>query len=122
MEKKLRLNDMTGKDADNTNIVINQEEDNFNDLIALKAVDELLNIEKLKTITRINPNQVANLTKLYLFTEAYNAPFTTQLADTILQLQISLKGLGRQELVQLVQQRSDPIMPEKRFTSKDIFK
>ena len=120
--KKLTLGKMTERDeTDNTNIVVEDNPDTFNDEIALRAVEELLNFDKIKTISRIKPSQVANLTKLYLFSEVFQAPFCKNLADNILQLQISLNGYGRQELVQLVQQRNS--MPfEKPMTSKDIFK
>lgn len=122
--KKLKLNDLTNKDDDNTNIILNTDShDTYNDLIALKAVDELLNLSKLKTITRINPDQVDIISKLYLFSTVFKVPFTSQLADTILQLQISLRGLGRQELVQLVNQRSAvDVVPNTIKTSKDIFR
>ncbi len=122
--KKLKLNDLTNKDDDNTNIFLNTDNnDTYNDLIALKAVDELLNLDKLKTITRINPDQVDIISKLYLFSTTFDVPFTAQLADTILQLQISLRGLGRQELVQLVNQRSAvDVVPNTIKTSKDIFR
>ena len=120
--KKLTLPEMTKRDeTDNTNITIENPPDTFNDEIALRAVEELLDISKLKTISRIKPTQVANLTKLYLFAETFKAPFTKVLADNILQLQISINGFGRQELVQLVQQRNN-MMIEKPITSKDIFK
>lgn len=123
--KKIKLNEMTNTNDDNTRVDIDLGEDNppHNDLIALKAVEELLNLDKLKTITRINPNQVAVITKLYLFSSVFKAPFTSQLADIMLQLQISLRGLGRQELVQLVNQRSQTESPQGFIkTSKDIFK
>lgn len=122
--KKLKLNDLTNKDDDNTNIILNTDShDTYNDLIALKAVDELLNLSKLKTITRINPDQVDIISKLYLFSTVFKVPFTSQLADTILQLQISLHGLGRQELVQLVNQRSAvDVVSNTIKTSKDIFR
>ena len=49
--------------------------------------------------------------------------FTKQLGDLILQLQISTNGLGRKELVELVQQRTDFGQFEgKQATSKDIFR
>lgn len=124
--KKIKLNEMTNTNDDNTKIDFDLDNDNppHNDLIALKAVDELLNLDKLKTITRVNPNQVAVITKLYLFSSVFKAPFTSQLADIMLQLQISLRGLGRQELVQLVNQRVNSENPSQGFikTSKDIFK
>lgn len=120
-DKNLTLSKMTNKSDDGTTINFNTDEPNFNDEIGMKAVAELLNIDKLKTISRIKPDQVSNLTKLYLFSQTFNAPFTKDLADNILQLQISLNGYGRRELVQLVGQRNNTFI-EKPITSKDIFK
>jgi hypothetical protein len=121
--KTLTLPQMTKKDIDNTDIVnTDMDLDNeVNDKIALKVVDELLDLTKLKTISRLKPEQISNIVKLYLFAETFKAPFTKSLADNILQLQISLNGYGRKELVQLVQQRANGII-EKPITSKDIFR
>lgn len=124
MQRKITLPELTQREPeDNTNIIIgNDNPAPYNDEIALKAVNELLNIENLKTISRIKPEQTINLTKLYLFADTFNVPFTKMLADHILQLQISLNGLGRSELVQLVNQRNPMIVSEKPITSKDIFR
>ena len=122
MTKKLTLPEMTKRnETDNTNIVIENAETPFNDEIALLAVNELLDEKKIKVNSRIKPTQVSNLTKLYLFGEIFGVPACIAIADNILKLQISLNGYGRQELVQLVQQRSNGIY-EKPITSKDIFK
>jgi hypothetical protein len=122
--KKLTLPQMTERDeSDNTNIILNDQEPSVpSDEISLMAIGELLNLEKLKTISRLKPNQVANLTKLYLFAETFGVPFTKALADNILQLQISHEGLGRRELVQLVQQRSNGLMFEPQPTKKGLFR
>ena len=113
---------MTKRDEeDNTNIILEGDNPVMNDEIALKAVDELLNLDKLKTISRIKIDQIPNITRLYLFSETFGSPFCKVLADNILQLQISLNGYGRRELVQLVQQRNGMLM-DKPMTSKDIFK
>lgn len=112
-------------DLDNTpetNINIDQTETPYNDEIALRAVTELLDVKKLKTISRIKNDQVSNISKLYLFASTFNSGFTKALAEYILQLQISINGLGRKELVQLVQQRSADYSLEKPLTSKDIFR
>ncbi len=121
--KKLGLKDMTNKDENNDPIVINNvSEDTQNDAISLKAIDELLNVKKLKTISRIKIEQISNLTKLYMFASSFKSNYMRDLADNILQLQISLNGLGRKELVQLVQRRNDSYIETKKLTSKDIFR
>jgi hypothetical protein len=120
--KKLKLEDMTGKDEDQTQTYIEHPETTASDEISLKAIQELLNIKKLKTISRIKFDQVQILSKLFLYSETFNDPFTKKLADLILQLQISTSGLGRRELVQLVQQRSELVELPQQKTSKDIFR
>lgn len=124
-DNKLTLQDLTGKDEDglyNINLDSSNIDETTQDKISILAVNELLDLKKLKTISRVKPDQITNITKLYLFADTFKTPFARQLADTILQLQISLNGLGRQELVQLVQQRiGGYILPEPPV-KKGIFK
>ena len=115
--KKLEMEDLT-----KTNLNIAMDEQPQNDLISMLAIQELLNIKKLKTITRIKPEQVSNISKLYMFSQTFNTSFTKTLADMILQLQVSINGLGRKELVQLVQKREEVMTETRRLTSKDIFR
>lgn len=122
-EQKLTLQDLTGKNADGTINYDNSHIDSpTQDTISLRAVDELLSTKKIKTISRVKPEQVQNLTKLYLFAKVFKTPFAQDLADNILQLQISLHGLGRQELVQLVQQRLGGFIVQEQPVKKGIFK
>jgi len=92
------------------------------DMISLLAISELLDNAKIKTISRIKPEQTPNLAKLYLFADTFDTSFTRSLADTILQLQISINGLGRKEMVQLVQRRIDDMVQVQPIRSKDIFR
>lgn len=120
--KKLGIQDMTQKNEDQT-YIINQTEESQSDEISLLAINQLLDEKNLKTISRLNPEQISILTKLYLFSDTFKTPFTKALADNILKLQISIRGLGRRELVQLVQRRDgmfDANQPIK--SSKDIFR
>ena len=125
MKNKLKLEDMTlNTDEQKYQQLTNIDQRAQNDEISLMAIHELLNIKKLKTISRLKFEQVSIISKLYLYSSTFGEKFTKQLADLILQLQISTSGLGRRELVQLVQQRSDmfelAMSPKK--TSKDIFR
>ena len=104
--KKLKLEDMTNQDNDDKYVINNQQE-SPSDLISLKAIEELLNMKKLKTISRVKFEQVPILSKLYLFSDTFGENFTKKLADYILQLQISTSGLGRKELVQVAQRQPD---------------
>ena len=120
---KLSLKQMTNKDDDNTpQIVVNEDTQPVSDEVSLMAIGELFNKAKLKGNSRVKPEQVSNLVKLYAFAKVFKTPFASSLADLILQLQISLNGLGRRELVQLVQQRSNEPMIMTPQTSKQIFK
>ena len=91
------------------------------DLISLIATNELINSKNHKRISRVNPEQVNVITKLYLFGSLFNIGFVNKLADNILDLQISIRGLGRKELVQLVQRR-EMTMEEMSPKIKDIFR
>ena len=92
------------------------------DEISLLAINELLSKKKLKTISRLKFDQVSVISRLYLYGDTFKQPFTKKLADLILQLQISTYGLGRKELVQLVQQRNMMEQGQPIKTSKDIFR
>ena len=116
IDKKIEIDDLTKQGIHE----INQEPQN-NDLISLLAIQELLNIRKIKTISRIKPEQVPTIAKLLLYSKTFHIPFVSRLANHILELQISINGLGRKELVQLVQKRNEMIETQK-ITSKDIFR
>ena len=121
--EKVDLSDMTGRNAEDNTYIQQINDDPISDAISLKAIDELLDKKKLKTISRVKFEQVPILTKLYMYGDVFGDNFTKKLGDLILQLQISTNGLGRRELVQLVQQRNQMEMlePTKRG-SKDIFR
>ncbi len=95
---------------------------NNSDLISLLAINELINNQNVKRISRITPEQVNILTKLYLFGSIFDSNIATAIADNILNLQISIKGLGRKELVQLVQVRNEGRADELQFKTRDIFR
>lgn len=99
---------------------LQQSNDAYNDLVALLATQELTNLKKIKTVSRIKPEQVAILTKLELFASTFKINFTKKIAREILELQISINGLGRKELVQLVNQRENDLLTNKK--AKDIFR
>lgn len=121
--KKLNMNELIGKDNDQNIITYQQEDDKPTDEISMRAIDELFSSKKLKNNSRLKFDQIKSLTKLYMFTEIFGEKFTKNLADTILQLQISTYGLGRKEIVQLVQQRNMMLeMQAQQKPSKDVFR
>lgn len=124
VKKKLGFKDLTGKDDDNIPLDegVPSIDSDGNDIISLMAISELVNMGKLKTVSRLKIEQIPNITKLYLFSQVFDTDYTKMLADNILQLQISIKGLGRRELVSLVQQRDNPSQEVVKLSSKDIFK
>lgn len=124
VKKKLGFKDLTGKDEDNIPLDegVSSIDSDGNDIISLMAISELVNMGKLKTVSRLKIEQIPNITKLYLFSQVFDTDYTKMLADNILQLQISIKGLGRRELVSMVQQRDNPSQEVVKLSSKDIFK
>ena len=124
VKKKLGFKDLTGKDEDNIPLDegVPSIDSDGNDIISWMAISELVNMGKLKTVSRLKIEQIPNITKLYLFSQVFDTDYTKMLADNILQLQISIKGLGRRELVSLVQQRDNPSQEVVKLSSKDIFK
>lgn len=122
--EKLTIEKMTEKTEDDIPLNFGSEGESINDKVSLLAISELLNLDKLKTISRIKFEQVTILSKLFLFNEVFKTPFTEALANYILQLQISTNGLGRKELVSLVQQRdmTQELDKNNKVSSKNIFK
>ena len=107
MTKKLNVKDIINDKENEYNQYINHDNRESNDMISLLAISELLDKSKLKSISRVKFEQVSIIAKLHLYTDTFGENFTEKLANLILELQISTNGLGRKELVQLVQQRSD---------------
>jgi hypothetical protein len=123
--KKLNLTDFTGRDENNIKIdelIEKQIEEAKDDLISLLALQELLGEKNLKRVSRIKDTQVPALTKLFMFGDIFESDTATSLADYILNLQISIRGLGRKELVSLVQKRDDNLVEEIPLTKKGLFR
>ena len=123
--KKLNLTDFTGRDENNIKIdklIEKQIEEAKDDLISLLALQELLGEKNLKRVSRIKDTQVPALTKLFMFGDIFESDTATSLADYILNLQISIRGLGRKELVSLVQKRDDNVIEEIPLTKKGLFR
>ena len=122
--KKLKMEDMIGTNEEEkyNNIINNTDNREQNDIVSVLAIQELLSKKKLKTISRLKFEQVSIMSKLYLFSDMFGDTYTKKLADLVLQLQISTNGLGRKELVELVQQRSMFGEVEPKKSSKDIFR
>jgi len=113
---KLKINELLEENINE------QLENGSSDLVSLIAISELTNLDKLKVITRIKEEQVPILTKLYLYAETFNIPFIKNLADNILQLQVSIRGLGRKELVNIVRESSPTEVKRGLFSRKDVFR
>lgn len=123
--KKLNLTDFTGRDENNIKIdelIEKQIDDAKDDLISLLALQELLGEKNLKRVSRIKDTQVPALTKLFMFGDIFESDTATSLADYILNLQISIRGLGRKELVSLVQKRDDNVIEDIPLTKKGLFR
>ncbi len=99
-----------------------QLESGTSDLVSLIAISELTNLNKLKVITRLKDEQVPLLSKLYMYAETFSIQFVKNLADNILQLQISIRGLGRKELVNIVRESTPQEIKRGLFGTKDVFR
>ena len=115
-EEKLKIDELLEENINE------QLENGSSDLVSLIAISELTNLEKLKVITRLKEEQVPVLTKLYMYAETFNIPFVKNMADNILQLQVSIRGLGRKELVNIVRESTPTEVKRGLFSSKDVFR
>lgn len=115
-EDKLKIDELLEEN------ISEQLENGGSDLVSLIAISELTNLEKLKVITRLKEEQVPILTKLYMYAETFNVPFVKNMADNILQLQISIRGLGRKELVNIVRESTPSEVKRGLFGTKEVFR
>ena len=115
-EDKLKIDELLKEN------ISEQLENGSSDLVSLIAISELTNLDKLKVITRLKEEQVPILTKLYMYAETFNIPFIKNMADNILQLQISIRGLGRKELVNIVRESTPSEVKRGLFGTKDVFR
>lgn len=115
--KKLTLEEVVN------NNIEEQIENNPSDLVSLIAINELTNLNKLKVISRVKVEQIPILTKLYLYSETFDIPFVKNLAENILQLQVSINGLGRKELVSIVNTTNQMEQPRQTLLGKkEVFR
>ena len=115
-EDKLKIDELLEEN------ISEQLENGSSDLVSLIAISELTNLYKLKVITRIKEEQVPILTKLYMYAETFNIPFIKNMADNILQLQVSIRGLGRKELVNIVRESTPSEVKRGLFGTKEVFR
>lgn len=67
-----------------------------------KAIESLFEDKHLFKNTRIKNNDIMKLVRLKLYGDFYNLTLIDKLVKYILQLRISVNGLGRKEIVELV--------------------
>ena len=118
--KKLSMDEMTQDQYAN---VLKVDDNAPSDKISEMAITELFDPKKLKNNSRIKFEQVKFLTKLEMYAQVYDIPLCHDIVKEILNLQISVDGLGRKEVVQLVQQRSgmEELQSQRRI-NKDVFR
>src|SRR5690554_1358285 len=75
---------------------------NNNDELREKAIESLFEDKHLFKNTRIKNNDIMKIARLKLYGDFYNLSLIDKLIKYILQLRISVNGLGRKEVVELV--------------------
>jgi|SRR5690606_20685452 len=75
---------------------------NSNDELREKAIESLFEDKHLFKNSRIKNNDILKLARLKLYGDYYNLSLIDKLIKYILQLRISVNGLGRKEIVELV--------------------
>lgn len=87
--------------------------------ITKEVLGHLFNQQNLKQNTRIKPEQISAMSKASVYAQTYNLPFLQDFINNIMQLQVSIHGLGRKEMVQMVQRINDDqtlLDTKKKFT------
>lgn len=94
----------------------------IDDDLRLKVINHLLDMTNNTLVnSRLNKSQINAITKLLTFSRLYKNDFTLKIAYDMLKLQVSLNGLGRKELVRILQTTSD-YEPESKTSFKDVFR
>lgn len=75
---------------------------NKDDELKQKAIEALFEDKNIFKNTRVKNNDILKLARLKLFGDYYNLTLIDKLIRYILQLRISVNGLGRKEIVELV--------------------
>lgn len=75
---------------------------NNNDELRDKAIESLFEDKHLFKNSRVKNNDILKLARLKLYGDYYNLTLIDRLIKYILQLRISVNGLGRKEIVELV--------------------
>lgn len=73
-----------------------------NDELREKAIESLFEDKHLFKNTRIKNNDILKLARLKLYGDYYNLTLIDKFIKYVLQLRISVNGLGRKEIVELV--------------------
>jgi len=121
--EKTNLSKMTGLNEEDQTYqqVINN--DPQTDEISKMVINELLDQKKIKSNSRIKFDQISKIVKLFLFSKTFKDDnFSKSIGELMLELQISIQGKGRQELIQAVQRRDMFEMQPQTKQSKDIFR
>ena len=95
----------------------------IDDDLRLKVTNHLLDMTNNTLVnSRLNKSQINAITKLLTFSRLYKNDFTLKLAYDMLKLQVSLNGLGRKELVRILQTTSDLEQVDSKSSFKDVFR
>jgi hypothetical protein len=95
----------------------------IDDDLRLKVTNHLLDMTNNTLVnSRLNKSQINAIAKLLTFSRLYKNDFTLKLAYDMLKLQVSLQGLGRKELVRILQTTSDLEQVDTKSSFKDVFR
>lgn len=75
---------------------------NKDDELKQKAIESLFEDKHLLKNSRVKNNDILKLARLKLYGDYFNLSLIDRLIKYILQLRISVNGLGRKEIVELV--------------------
>ncbi len=75
---------------------------NNSDELREKAIESLFEDKHLFKNSRIKNNDIMKIARLKLYGDFYNLTLIDKLIKYVLQLRISVNGLGRKEIVELV--------------------
>ena len=116
--KKVTLNDMVGQTDNITNNITYDNNKQLTDRI----FDDLTNDKNIRKNSRLNIELVDKILKTDIYATIFNNKILQKYHKNVLETLVSVKGLGRREYVQMIQQQQTNILDPNLNKSKDIFR
>lgn len=119
MSKELNIDDLTGKSDKIVNNNITYQDDKQ---LTDRIFDDLTNDKNIRKNSRLTIELVDKVLKTDIYATIFNNKILQKYHKNVLETLVSVKGLGRREYVQMIQQNQENILHPDLNKKKDIFR